>query len=74
VASAADLAPVRNDRWITTLAACVGVAANNWLFYAKGGGGVVGVQSLLRGASRCPQRTDRVKSLGDTRTPPSYTQ
>ena len=34
-----------NDRWITTLAARVGVAANNWLFYAKGGGGWVGVNN-----------------------------
>jgi len=35
-----------NDRWITTLAARVGVAANNWLFYAKGGGGWVGVNEF----------------------------
>ncbi|MFZ2079590.1 MAG: outer membrane beta-barrel protein, partial [Xanthobacteraceae bacterium] len=34
-----------NDRWITTLAGRVGVAANNWLFYAKGGGGWVGVNN-----------------------------
>jgi outer membrane immunogenic protein len=34
-----------NDRWITTLAARFGVAANNWLFYAKGGGGWVGVNN-----------------------------
>jgi outer membrane immunogenic protein len=34
-----------NDRWITTLAARVGVAADNWLFYAKGGGGWVGVNN-----------------------------
>ena len=34
-----------NDRWITTLAARVGVAANNWLFYAKGGVGWVGVNN-----------------------------
>jgi opacity protein-like surface antigen len=26
-----------NNRWITTLAGRVGVAANNWLFYAGGG-------------------------------------
>jgi outer membrane immunogenic protein len=32
-----------NNRWMTTLAARVGVAADNWLFYAKGGGGWVGV-------------------------------
>ena len=31
-----------NHRWITTLAARAGVAVNNWLFYAKGGGGWVG--------------------------------
>jgi outer membrane immunogenic protein len=35
-----------NDRWITTLAARVGVANNNWLFYAKGGGGWVGVNNF----------------------------
>jgi outer membrane immunogenic protein len=35
-----------NDRWITTLAARVGVAVNNWLFYAKGGGGFVGVNDF----------------------------
>jgi outer membrane immunogenic protein len=34
-----------NDRWITTLAARVGVANNNWLYYAKGGGGWVGVNN-----------------------------
>jgi outer membrane immunogenic protein len=34
-----------NDRWMTTLAARFGVAANNWLFYAKGGGGWVGVNN-----------------------------
>jgi outer membrane immunogenic protein len=34
-----------NDRWITMLAGRVGVAANNWLFYAKGGGGWVGVNN-----------------------------
>jgi outer membrane immunogenic protein len=34
-----------NDRWMTTLAGRVGVAANNWLFYAKGGGGWVGVNN-----------------------------
>jgi outer membrane immunogenic protein len=34
-----------NDRWITTLAARFGVAADNWLFYAKGGGGWVGVNN-----------------------------
>ena len=32
-----------NNRWMTTLAARFGVAADNWLFYAKGGGGWVGV-------------------------------
>src|ERR1700747_3410219 len=34
-----------NDRWVTTLAARFGVAADNWLFYAKGGGGWVGVNN-----------------------------
>src|SRR5262249_44982078 len=32
-----------NNRWLTTLAARFGVAADNWLVYAKGGGGWVGV-------------------------------
>src|SRR5262249_44702026 len=32
-----------NNRWITTIAARFGVAADNVLFYAKGGGGWVGV-------------------------------
>jgi outer membrane immunogenic protein len=32
-----------NNRWLTTIAARFGVAADNWLFYAKGGGGWVGV-------------------------------
>jgi outer membrane immunogenic protein len=35
-----------NDRWITTLAARVGVANNNWLYYAKGGGGWVGANNF----------------------------
>jgi outer membrane immunogenic protein len=34
-----------NDRWMTTLAGRVGYAADNWLFYAKGGGGWVGVNN-----------------------------
>src|SRR6516165_7204156 len=34
-----------NNRWMTTVAGRVGVAANNWLFYAKGGGGWVGVNN-----------------------------
>ena len=34
-----------NNRWIATVAGRVGVAADNWLFYAKGGGGWVGVSS-----------------------------
>ena len=34
-----------NNRWITTVAGRVGVAADNWLFYAKGGGGWVGVNN-----------------------------
>jgi outer membrane immunogenic protein len=34
-----------NNRWMTTVAARVGVAADNWLFYAKGGGGWVGVSN-----------------------------
>jgi outer membrane immunogenic protein len=35
-----------NDRWITTVAARVGVAYNNLLFYGKGGGGWVGVNNF----------------------------
>jgi outer membrane immunogenic protein len=50
-----------NDRWITTLAARVGVAFNNWLFYAKGDGGWVGVNSPTLGdiltATHCPIRS-----------------
>ena len=34
-----------NNRWIATVAGRVGVAADNWLFYAKGGGGWVGVNN-----------------------------
>jgi outer membrane immunogenic protein len=34
-----------NNRWITTVAGRVGVAADNWLFYAKGGGGWIGVNN-----------------------------
>jgi outer membrane immunogenic protein len=34
-----------DDRWMTTLAARAGVAADNWLFYGKGGGGWVGVNN-----------------------------
>jgi outer membrane immunogenic protein len=34
-----------NNRWIATVAGRVGVAANNWLFYAKSGGGWVGVNN-----------------------------
>jgi outer membrane immunogenic protein len=32
-----------NDRWLATLAARFGVAADNWLFYGKAGGGWVGI-------------------------------
>jgi outer membrane immunogenic protein len=45
-ATGATLQVSANDRWITTLAGRVGVAANNWLFYAKGGGGWVGVNNF----------------------------
>jgi outer membrane immunogenic protein len=34
-----------NNRWITTLAARFGVAADTWLFYVKGGGAWVGVNN-----------------------------
>jgi outer membrane immunogenic protein len=34
-----------NNRWMTTIAGRFGVAADNWLFYAKGGGGWVGVSN-----------------------------
>jgi outer membrane immunogenic protein len=34
-----------NDRWMTTLAGRLGAAADNWLFYVKGGGGWVGVNN-----------------------------
>jgi len=35
-----------NDRWITTLAARIGIANNNLLYYAKGGGGWVGANNF----------------------------
>jgi outer membrane immunogenic protein len=35
-----------NDRWLTTLAARVGVAVENALFYVKGGGGWVGANEF----------------------------
>jgi outer membrane immunogenic protein len=44
----APIGPVQfsaNNRWITTLAARFGVAADTWLFYAKGGAGWVGVDN-----------------------------
>ena len=34
------------DRWLTTLTGRIGVAADHWLFYAKGGGAWVGNQSF----------------------------
>jgi outer membrane immunogenic protein len=37
---------VSKDRWLTTLTGRVGVAADHWLFYAKGGGAWVGNQSF----------------------------
>jgi len=45
-----------NNRWITTLAARVGVANDTWLFYGKGGGGWVGsdnftITNTVTGAS-----------------------
>ena len=36
------IAVITHDRWISTLAARLGVAYNNWLFYGKVGGGWVG--------------------------------
>jgi outer membrane immunogenic protein len=35
-----------NDRWITTVAARFGFAADHWLFYGKAGGGWVGNNNL----------------------------
>jgi outer membrane immunogenic protein len=35
-----------NDRWITTVAARFGFAADHWLFYGKAGGGWVGNNTL----------------------------
>jgi outer membrane immunogenic protein len=45
-----------NDRWITTVAARLGVAYDHWLFYGKAGGGWVGnsgftVTNTVTGAS-----------------------
>ena len=37
---------VSKDRWLTTLTGRIGVAADHWLFYAKGGGAWVGNQSF----------------------------
>jgi outer membrane immunogenic protein len=34
-----------SNRWMTTLAGRLGAAADNWLFYIKGGGGWVGVNN-----------------------------
>jgi outer membrane immunogenic protein len=50
------IAVTSHDRWISTLAARLGVAANNWLFYGKVGGGWVGnngfnVADLTTGSS-----------------------
>jgi len=35
-----------NNRWMTTVAARLGVAWDHWLFYGKGGGGWVGVNNF----------------------------
>jgi outer membrane immunogenic protein len=37
---------ISKDRWLTTLTGRIGVAADHWLFYAKGGGAWVGNQSF----------------------------
>jgi outer membrane immunogenic protein len=37
---------VSKDRWLTTLTGRIGVAADHWLFYAKGGGAWVGNHSV----------------------------
>jgi outer membrane immunogenic protein len=42
VAPGDAIAVTSHNRWISTLAARLGVAANNWLFYGKVGGGWVG--------------------------------
>ena len=52
-----------NNRWITTLAARVGVANNTWLFYGKAGGGWVGsdkftITNTATGASITGSNTD----------------
>ena len=37
---------ISTDRWLTTLTGRIGVAADHWLFYAKGGGAWVGNNSF----------------------------
>jgi outer membrane immunogenic protein len=37
---------ISKDRWLTTLTGRIGVAADHWLFYAKGGGAWVGNHSF----------------------------
>jgi outer membrane immunogenic protein len=37
---------ISKDRWLTTLTGRIGIAADHWLFYAKGGGAWVGNQSV----------------------------
>jgi outer membrane immunogenic protein len=37
---------ISKDRWLTTLTGRIGIAADHWLFYAKGGGAWVGNQSF----------------------------
>jgi outer membrane immunogenic protein len=37
---------ISTDRWLTTLTGRIGVAADHWLFYAKGGGAWVGNHSF----------------------------
>ena len=56
VAPGDAIAVTSHNRWISTLAARLGVAANNWLFYGKVGGGWVGsngfnVADLTTGSS-----------------------
>jgi outer membrane immunogenic protein len=45
--SAGVLQASANTNWITTVAARFGVAANNWLYYGKAGGGWVGNSATL---------------------------
>jgi outer membrane immunogenic protein len=55
---------VSKDRWLTTLIGRVGVAADHWLFYAKGGGAWVGNQSFTVNDATTPGASFTTSSGG----------